>query len=80
MKCTEEMYEAFKAVFYDTTNGNETMRDLTMNALEAAMATAKPVAKIVSKYGDPEAFGEREIDGVVDLSKIPYNTPLYAFI
>jgi hypothetical protein len=36
-----------------------------------------PVAKVVSKYGDPEAFGEREIELLTDLSNIPYDTNLY---
>jgi hypothetical protein len=36
-----------------------------------------PVAEVVSKFGDPEAFGEREIRVLADLNKIPYNTPLY---
>lgn len=38
----------------------------------------EPVAEIVSKFGDPEAFGEREIRVLADLSKIPYKTKLYA--
>ena len=37
----------------------------------------EPVARVVSKHGDPEAFGEREIEVIGDLSKIPYDTPLY---
>jgi hypothetical protein len=32
---------------------------------------------VVSKFGDPEAFGEREIVVLADLSKIPYDTKLY---
>ncbi|HHL2562237.1 TPA: hypothetical protein ACQ31I_004187, partial [Yersinia enterocolitica] len=38
----------------------------------------KPVAEVVSKFGDPEAFGEREIKILADLRSIPYNTKLYA--
>lgn len=37
----------------------------------------EPVAQVVSKYGDPESFGEREVVVLVDLSKIPYDTKLY---
>lgn len=37
----------------------------------------EPVAEVVSKFGDPEAFGEREVRVLVDLNRIPYNTPLY---
>lgn len=34
------------------------------------------VAKVVSAFGDPEAFGEREIEVVADLARIPYETRL----
>lgn len=37
-----------------------------------------PVAKVVSKYGDPESFGERDLVALVDLSTLKYNTLLYA--
>lgn len=36
------------------------------------------VAEIVSKHGDPEAFGERELVALVDIQKFPYRTKLYA--
>ena len=36
------------------------------------------VGAIVSPFGDPEAFGEREVEIKADLMKFPYNTPLYA--
>ena len=36
------------------------------------------VAEIISKFGDPEAFGERELISVTDISKFPYGTRLYA--
>lgn len=35
--CTEEMLKAFKKVFYSEQNDSETLRDLTMNAIEAAI-------------------------------------------
>lgn len=38
---------------------------------------AEPVAEVVSKFGDPEAFGERDIRVLADLRKIPYRTKLY---
>ena len=38
---------------------------------------AEAVACIVSAYGDPEAFGEREIKVIKDLSLFPYNTDLF---
>lgn len=37
----------------------------------------EPVAKVVSKFGDPEAFGERELEVLVDIQKMPYNTPFF---
>ena len=40
-------------------------------------SVVEPVALVVSKYGDPESFGEREIEALSDLNKIPYNTKLY---
>ena len=32
----------------------------------------KPVAEVVSRYGDPEAFGERDLKVLVDLNSYPY--------
>ncbi|MCF8592347.1 hypothetical protein L2I47_09125 [Klebsiella sp. FK2020ZBJ35] len=37
----------------------------------------KPVAEVVSIYGDPEAFGEREIRPLVGIQQMPYGTKLY---
>ena len=39
--------------------------------------SVEPVAEVFSKHGDPERFGEREIEALVNLKKIPYNTKLY---
>lgn len=50
---------------------------LTADASEQA-PDAKVIAKVVSAYGDPEAFGERELIAIADLSTIPYGTNLYA--
>jgi hypothetical protein len=33
---------------------------------------------VVSAYGDPEAFGERAVEVMADLQKLPYDTLLYA--
>jgi hypothetical protein len=44
---------------------------------ELESGRGEPVAIVVSKYGDPEAFGAREILIKADLSLIPYDTPLY---
>ncbi len=47
----------------------------------ASMALAamdcEPVAEVVSIYGDPEAFGEREIRPLVGIQQMPYGTKLY---
>jgi len=37
----------------------------------------EPIAKVVSKYGDPEAFGEREIKLLSDIQNLPYGTELF---
>jgi hypothetical protein len=37
----------------------------------------QPIAEVVSKFGDPESFGEREIKVLVNIQKMPYNTKLY---
>lgn len=42
-----------------------------------ATMDAEPVAEVVSIYGDPEAFGEREIKPLVGIQQIPYGTKLY---
>ncbi len=39
---------------------------------------SKPVAEVNSKYGDPEAFGEREINVLADIQKMPYQTKFYS--
>ncbi|HFT3384871.1 TPA: hypothetical protein ACHT43_001931 [Klebsiella variicola] len=38
---------------------------------------SEPVAEVVSIYGDPEAFGEREIRPLVGIQQMPYGTKLY---
>ncbi|HBR1941970.1 TPA: hypothetical protein ACN7T1_001114 [Klebsiella pneumoniae] len=50
-------------------------KELARMAL-AAM-DSEPVAEVVSIYGDPEAFGEREIRPLVGIQQMPYGTKLY---
>ncbi|WP_171356089.1 hypothetical protein [Klebsiella variicola] len=50
-------------------------KELARMAL-AAM-DGEPVAEVVSIYGDPEAFGEREIRSLVGIQQMPYGTKLY---
>lgn len=56
-------------------NINDEIRELARIAL-AAM-DSEPVAEVVSIYGDPEAFGEREIRPLVGIQQMPYGTKLY---
>lgn len=42
------------------------------------MPELKPVAEIRSIYGDPMAFGERELVATTDIQGLPYGTRLYA--
>lgn len=41
------------------------------------VADSEPVAEVVSIYGDPESFGEREIRPLVGIQQMPYGTKLY---
>lgn len=43
-----------------------------------AMEKQEPVAMVVSKCGDPESFGERELEVLIDIQALPYDTPFYA--
>lgn len=47
-----------------------------MTAPSPNTAGLEVVATVVSAHGDPESFGERTIDVVANLSRIPYNTDL----
>ncbi|WP_260207695.1 hypothetical protein [Klebsiella pneumoniae] len=42
-----------------------------------AAMDSDPVAEVVSIYGDPESFGEREIRPLVGIQQMPYGTKLY---
>ncbi|EPG6797188.1 hypothetical protein NOX19_000124 [Klebsiella aerogenes] len=50
-------------------------KELARMALTAM--DSDPVAEVVSIYGDPEAFGEREIRPLVGIQQMPYGTKLY---
>ena len=39
---------------------------------------SKPSAEVVSKFGDPEAFGERELRVLTDIQKLAYGTKFYS--
>lgn len=55
--------------------GNLIVRELAAFRLSAM--DSEPVAEVVSIYGDPEAFGEREIRALVGIQQMPYGTKLY---
>lgn len=57
---------------------HEESQELARMAL-AAM-DSEPVAEVVSIYGDPEAFGEREIRPLVGIQQMPYGTKLYRHV
>lgn len=42
------------------------------------MPELKPSAIVRSRYGDPEAFGERWLEVVADIQSMPYGAKLYA--
>lgn len=48
-----------------------------IDELVLAAMDSMPVAEVVSIYGDPEAFGEREIRPLVGIQQMPYGTKLY---
>ncbi|WP_372588383.1 hypothetical protein [Klebsiella variicola] len=48
-----------------------------MEIQERRKVDREPVAEVVSIYGDPEAFGEREIRPLVGIQQMPYGTKLY---
>ncbi|WP_440530582.1 hypothetical protein [Serratia nevei] len=39
---------------------------------------SRPVAEVVSKFGDPEAFGEREIKLLTGIQQMAYGTKFYS--
>lgn len=55
--------------------GNLIVRELA--AFRLAAMDSEPVAEVVSIYGDPEDFGEREIRPLVGIQQMPYGTKLY---
>ena len=44
---------------------------------EAPQADAQPVAEVTNKFGDPEAFAERELTPLADIQKLKIGTKLY---
>lgn len=42
------------------------------------MPELKPAAIVRSRHGDPEAFGERWLEVIIDIQSMPYGAKLYA--
>ncbi|VGP73360.1 hypothetical protein SB5439_01105 [Klebsiella variicola] len=61
----------------DELSAAKAIRALAVELQERRKADSEPVAEVVSIYGDPEAFGEREIRPLVGIQQMPYGTKLY---
>lgn len=75
---TREQLEEWVAQFDE--DGGCDATDMQLEALirqSLAAMESEPVAEVVSIYGDPEAFGEREIRPLVGIQQMPYGTKLY---
>ncbi|PLO01832.1 DUF551 domain-containing protein [Klebsiella michiganensis] len=75
---TREQLEEWVAQFDEDGGCDATDRQLEALIRQSLPALdSEPVAEVVSIYGDPEAFGEREIRPLVGIQKMPYGTKLY---
>ncbi|WP_367047231.1 hypothetical protein [Klebsiella pneumoniae] len=75
---TREQLEEWVAQFDEDGGCDATDRQLEALIRQSLAAMdSEPVAEIVSIYGDPEAFGEREIRPLVGIQQMPYGTKLY---
>ncbi|HBX8144820.1 TPA: hypothetical protein MIH39_18480, partial [Klebsiella pneumoniae] len=71
IKSWRETYGAGSNVMLPAEEAEELAR------IALAAMDSEPVAEVVSIYGDPEAFGEREIRPLVGIQQMPYGTKLY---
>ncbi|MEE2279253.1 hypothetical protein [Klebsiella pneumoniae] len=80
-KSTITREESVQAVFDLKAGYRLGFADIEILKRVARMALAamqsEPVAEVVSIYGDPEAFGEREIRPLIGIQQMPYGTKLY---
>ncbi|WP_227629073.1 DUF551 domain-containing protein [Klebsiella pneumoniae] len=74
IKSWRETYGAGSNVMLPAEEAEE-LACLALAAMDSEPAA--PVAEIVSIYGDPEAFGEREIRPLIGIQQMPYGTKLY---
>ncbi|MBY7262757.1 hypothetical protein K4X55_06430 [Klebsiella variicola] len=61
----------------DELSAAKAIRALAVELQERRKADSELVAEVVSIYGDPEAFVEREIRPLVGIQQMPYRTKLY---
>ncbi|WP_432648857.1 hypothetical protein [Klebsiella variicola] len=64
----------------DELSAAKAIRALAVELQERRKADSELVAEEVSIYGDPEAFGEREIRPLVGIQQMPYGTKLYRHV
>lgn len=76
--CETQTYIELGSAMWDGMANLRRYAAVRARAPQAVPALTEPVAEVVSAYGDPEAFGEREIRALADLSRVPYGTKLYA--
>lgn len=75
---TREQLEEWVAQFDEDGGCDATDRQLEALIRQSLAAMdSEPVAEVVSIYGDPEAFGEREIRPLIGIQQMPYGTKLY---
>ncbi|CAA0348284.1 Uncharacterised protein [Klebsiella pneumoniae] len=75
---TREQLEEWVAQFDEDGGCDATDRQLEALIRQSLAALdSEPVAEVVSIYGDPEAFGEREIRPLIGIQQMPYGTKLY---
>ncbi|HHH3638316.1 TPA: hypothetical protein ACPZDY_002123 [Klebsiella pneumoniae] len=75
---TREQLEEWVAQFDEDGSCDATDRQLEALIRQSLAAMdSEPVAEVVSIYGDPEAFGEREIRPLIGIQQMPYGTKLY---
>ncbi|MDX7657564.1 DUF551 domain-containing protein [Klebsiella quasipneumoniae] len=83
-KSTITREESIQAVFDLKVGYPLGLADIEILKRVARMALAamdsEPVAEVVSIYGDPEAFGGREIRPLVGIQQMPYGTKLYRHV
>ncbi|HDX8334826.1 TPA: hypothetical protein ROU65_001623 [Raoultella ornithinolytica] len=71
IKSWRETYGAGSNIMLPAAEAEELAR------MALAAMDSEPVAEVVSMFGDPEAFGERELKLLVGIQNMPYGTKFY---